>query len=85
MSWFHTPRKPVVSKSLPQTYRPEMQANEVIDLFGRLTLHHQAALMRLISRNTVVDVNGSTYMGYEFDYEVEGAVITMSENSSASD
>tara|TARA_R100000935_G_C2814390_1_gene156583 strand:- start:196 stop:435 length:240 start_codon:yes stop_codon:yes gene_type:complete len=68
-------------KSLPQSYKPVLEGGEVIDLFARLTLYQQAALMRLLSRNTVINVNGEQYMGYEFDYEVDGAVISISESS----
>ena len=31
-------------KSVPQSYAPVLEAQEVIDLFSRLTLHQQAAL-----------------------------------------
>ena len=68
-------------KSLPQSYKPVLEGGEVIDLFARLTLYQQAALMRLLSRNTVINVIGEQYMGYEFDYEVDGAVISISESS----
>jgi len=70
MSWFNKikPRQ----KSVPQSYKPVLEAQEVIDLYSRLTLHQQAALMRLISRNIEVNVGGDTYMGYELDYEVGG-------------
>ena len=68
-------------KSLPQSYKPVLEGGEVIDLFARLTLYQQAALMRLLSRNTVINVNGEQYMGYEFDYEVDGAVVSISESS----
>ena len=67
-------------KTLPQSYKPVLEGSEVIDLFARLTLYQQAALMRLLSRNTVLNVNGEQYMGYEFDYEVEGAVISVSQS-----
>ena len=66
-------------KSVPQSYKPVLEAQEVIDLFSRLTLHQQAALMRLISRNLEVNVGGGTYMGYELDYEVVGAIISVTE------
>ncbi|HAG71294.1 MAG TPA: hypothetical protein DCL66_03745 [Gammaproteobacteria bacterium] len=72
-------------KTLPQSYKPVLEGGEVIDLFARLTLYQQAALMRLLSRNTVLNVNGEQYMGYEFDYEVEGAVISVSQSVEESD
>jgi len=72
-------------KTLPQSYKPVLEGSEVIDLFARLTLYQQAALMRLLSRNTVLNVNGEQYMGYEFDYEVEGAVISVSQSVEESD
>jgi CRISPR/Cas system-associated endonuclease Cas3-HD len=68
-------------KPKPQSYKPVLEAQEVIDVFSRLTLHQQAALMRLISRNLEVKVNGESYMGYELDYEVVGAIIQASESS----
>ena len=66
-------------KSVPQCYKPVLEAQEVIDLFSRLTLHQQAALMRLISRNLEINVGGDTYMGYELDYDVIGAIISAHE------
>ena len=63
------------NKPVPQSYKPVMEAQEVIDVFSRLTMHQQAALIRLISRNLEVDIHGETVMGYELDYEVVGAVI----------
>jgi len=68
-------------KSVPQSYRPVLEAQEVIDLYSRLTLHQQAALMRLISRNLEINVGGDTYMGYELDYNVVGAIISATESS----
>ncbi len=73
--------KPMSDKPKPQSYKPVLEAQEVIDVFSRLTLHQQAALMRLISRNLEVKVNGESYMGYELDYEVVGAIIQASESS----
>jgi hypothetical protein len=67
-------------KEKPQSYRPVLEAQEVIDLFSRLTLHQQAALMRLISRNLEVEIGGEKVMGYDLDYEVVGAVILASES-----
>ena len=65
------------SRPVPQSYQPVLEASEVIDLFSRLTLHQQAALMRLVSRNMVIDLgDDNRYMGYEFDYNVEGAMIS---------
>jgi len=63
------------AKTLPQSYQPVLEAKEVVVLFSRLTLHHQAALLRLISRNLVINVNGESHMGYEFDYDVDGAIV----------
>ena len=68
-------------KAVPQSYQPVLQAQEIIDVFSRLTLHHQAALLRLISRNMVIQVGGRNNMGYEFKYEVDGAVIVVSPES----
>ena len=62
-------------KSLPQSYQPVLEATEVIALFSRLTLHHQAALLRLISRNLVINIEGESHMGYDFDYDVNGAIV----------
>ena len=68
-------------KALPQSYQPVLQAQEIIDVFSRLTLHHQAALLRLISRNMVIQVGGRNNMGYECKYEGDGAVIVVSPES----
>ena len=68
------------AKDLPQTYKPVLEAPEVIELFSRLTLHQQAALLRLISRNLEIEVNGESYMGYEMDYEVVGAMVKATES-----
>ena len=68
-------------KSVPQSYRPVLEAQEVIDLYSRIPLHQQAALMRLISRNLEINVGGDTYMGYELDYNVVGAIISATESS----
>ena len=62
-------------KDVPQTYQPVLEAKEVIELFGRTTLHQQAALLRLISRNIMTDVDGQITMGYELDWNLEGAMI----------
>ena len=51
---------------------------EILDLFSRLTLHHQVALRRLTSRNIILDVGEHTIMGYEMNFEVDGAFIKAS-------
>tara|TARA_R100000656_G_scaffold73272_1_gene54547 strand:- start:243 stop:476 length:234 start_codon:yes stop_codon:yes gene_type:complete len=61
--------------TVPQSYQPVLEAQEVVDLFGRLTLHHQAALLRLMSRNFVIQIEDEPHMGYEFNFDVEGALI----------
>ena len=53
-------------------------AGEVIDLFSRMTLHQQAALLRLCSRNLMIDFDGEFHMGYDFDWNVSGAMIIAS-------
>ncbi len=63
------------ARPVPQSYQPVLEAKEVIELFSRLTLHHQAALLRLISRNLVINIDGETHMGYDFDFDVDGAVV----------
>jgi hypothetical protein len=63
-------------KILPPSYRPPLEAAEVIQLFTQLTLHQQAALLRLISRNLTIKLKDETFMGYEFDFNVDGAVIS---------
>ena len=70
------------NKPVPQSYKPVLEAQEVIDLYSRLTLHQQAALMRLISRNIEINVGGDMIMGYELDYEVVGAIIRATESES---
>ena len=56
-------------KQTPVSYQIE-HPNEVVELFSRLTLHHQVALLRLMSRNLMVNI-----MGYEMNFEVNGALI----------
>jgi|TARA_R100001129_G_scaffold135882_4_gene97373 hypothetical protein len=67
-------------KTTPQSYKPVLEAPEVIELFSRLTLHQQAALLRLISRNLEINLSGESHMGYELDYEVVGAMILATES-----
>lgn len=62
-------------KQVPQSYRPVMEAQEVIDLFSRMTLHQQAALLRLMSRNLMIELPGDSAMGYELDWNVDGALV----------
>ena len=63
---------------IPQSYRPVANADEVIDLFSRMTLHQQAALLRLCGRNLMIDFDGEFHMGYDFDWNVSGAMIIAS-------
>tara|TARA_R100001163_G_C5063196_1_gene200432 strand:- start:1921 stop:2157 length:237 start_codon:yes stop_codon:yes gene_type:complete len=70
----------MAKKQVPQSYKPVVEAPEVIELYSRLTLHHQTALLRLISRNLEIEVNGETTMGYDMDFEVVGAVIKGTES-----
>ncbi len=65
----------MTKKPIPQSYKPVVEAPEVIELFSRLTLHHQVALLRLMSRNLEVEIDGETTMGYDMDFEVVGAMI----------
>ena len=65
-------------KQLPSTYQDKLQPQEVLDLFSRLTLHHQAALLRLISRNLVFKFEDLDVFGYEMDFKVNGAMIEAS-------
>ena len=60
---------------VPPSYRPVAGADEVIDLFARMTLHQQAALLRLCSRNLMIDIDGEFHMGYDYDWNVSGAMI----------
>ena len=59
----------------PPSYRPPLEAAEIIQLFTQIALHQQAALMRLMSRNLVLTINGEQIMGYELDFNVDGAMI----------
>ena len=68
-------------KPVPQSYRPDMEAQEIVDVFSRTTLHQQAALLRLISRNLVANIDGQEIHGLDLDYEVEGAIITATEST----
>lgn len=61
-------------KQLPVSYQIE-HPSEIVELFSRLTLHHQTALIRLISRNLVMNIDDETIMGYEMNFDVKGAVI----------
>ena len=70
------------TKSTPQSYRPVMEAQEIVDVFSRTTLHQQAALLRLISRNVIINVDGQDIHGLDLDYEVDGAIIKATESSS---
>jgi len=67
-------------KDLPQAYKPVLEAPEVIELFSCLTLHQQTALLRLMSRNLEVEINGETLMGYEMNFDVVGAMIKATES-----
>tara|TARA_Y100000593_G_C4073422_1_gene220222 strand:- start:213 stop:464 length:252 start_codon:yes stop_codon:yes gene_type:complete len=68
-------------KPVPQSYRPVMEAQEIVDVFSRTTLHQQAALLRLISRNVIINLEGEDIHGLDLDYEVEGAVIKATEST----
>tara|TARA_Y100001937_G_scaffold31938_1_gene45697 strand:+ start:230 stop:475 length:246 start_codon:yes stop_codon:yes gene_type:complete len=68
-------------KQVPQSYRPVMEAQEIVDVFSRTTLHQQAALLRLISRNLVANIDGQEIHGLDLDYEVEGAIIKATEST----
>jgi hypothetical protein len=67
-------------KPVPQSYRPVMEAQEIVDVFSRTTLHQQAALLRLISRNVIVNIDGQDIHGLDLNYEVEGAIIKATES-----
>jgi len=69
------------NKDVPQTYKPVVEAPEVVELYSRLTLHHQTALLRLISRNLEIEIDGESLMGYEMDFEVVGAMIKATETA----
>ena len=71
-------------KQTPISYQIE-HPNEVVELFSRLTLHHQVALLRLMSRNLMVNINGDTTMGYEMNFEVNGALIEATTDESTSE
>ena len=84
MSWNFS-RRENRKPNVPQAYRPVLEATEVIDLFGRLTLHHQAALLRLISRNIAIEVDGEIHMGCEFEYDVDNAIISVKKSDPQSE
>ena len=67
-------------KPVPQSYRPVMEAQEIVDVFSRSTLHQQAAWIRLIRRNLVANIDGQEIHGLDLDYEVEGAIIKATES-----
>ncbi len=62
-------------KKVPQSYQPMLESSEVLDFFSRSSLHQQAALLRLISRNLILKNIEDATMGYELQFEVDGAVI----------
>ena len=64
-------------KDLPESYEIE-DPKEIISMFNKLNLHHQVALLRLISRNILLEVDDKTYIGLEFEYDVDGALIKIS-------
>ena len=66
------------SKTVPTSYKPVLEGSEVVELFARLTLYQQAALLRLISRNIMIKIRGEEFMGFEFEFDVNGAVIDVS-------
>ena len=70
----------MAKKTVPQSYKPVVEAPEVIELYSRLTLRHQTALLRLISRNLEIEIDGETTMGYDMDFEVDGAMIRGTES-----
>ena len=70
----------MAKKTVPQSYKPVVEAPEVIELYSRLTLHHQTAILRLISRNLEIEIDGETTMGYDMDFEVDGAMIKGTES-----
>ena len=47
-------------------------------MFTKLNLHHQVALLRLISRNILFEIDDKTFIGLEFEYDVDGALIKIS-------
>ena len=71
-------------KTLPESYEIE-HPNEVVELFSRLNLHHKVALLRLISRDLMVIINGETTMGYEMNFDVNGALIEATTDESTSE
>ena len=72
--------KKETKKQTPVSYEIT-HPNEVVELFGKLNLHHQAALLRLMSRNLVININGESAMGYDMDFEVNGAIIEADNNN----
>ena len=49
--------------------------SEILDLFVRLNLFHQVALLSLMSRNLVINMNGKSVLGHEMHFEVNGGMI----------
>ena len=64
-------------KDLPESCEIE-DPKEIISMFTKLNLHHQVALLRLISRNILLEVDDKTFIGLEFEYDVDGALIKIS-------
>ena len=71
--------KKETKKQTPVSYEIA-HPSEVVEIFSKLNLHHQVALLRLMSRNLVININGESAMGYEMDFEVNGAIIEADNN-----
>jgi hypothetical protein len=59
----------------------KMSSDEVINTYARLNLFQKAALLRLLIRDVIFEINGEAVSGLQFeDIEVDGAIIIAKDN-----
>ena len=55
--------------------------SEVLEMFNRMNLFHQTAMLRLIARNLMVNIDGEVIMGHELNFDVYVAMIEATNDS----
>ena len=55
--------------------------SEVLEMFNRMNLFHQTAMLRSIARNLMVNIDGEVIMGHELNFDVYGAMIEATNDS----
>ena len=59
----------------------KMSSDEVINTYARLNLFQKAALLRLLIRDVIFEINGEPISGLQFEnIEVDGAIIIAKDN-----